>query len=388
MSEISKNHKNKLSDSGKIEFSESRNASSSDRQNVFESQKTEVTKIEESAILEGQKIVITEKQKIKDSENQKPGIFKCSDNLRVGADLEKTGESKWPCPTPEQIKVLSTTELIGFRLAERMNKGRLKDLMTFFQRHIGSLWIKASTYNLINIFGLENFEKTDPNRPILLVANHRSYFDMYVVSAMLFRKTKRRFYLYFPVRARFFYDSPLGWFVNFIMGWFSMFPPFFRETKEAKKREFDKFSLRFLVHVCSESKPNIIGFHPEGKRNLSDDPYSFLPAQPGIGKVIMEAKPQTVPIFIAGLGNNLLKQIIGNWTGGEKIRIWFGDPIDFSIVHKSNSHKTDGHEIFGFKTSSLSKPNQLRAQKELADFLMEKIKELAEKDRLWMGKNQ
>jgi 1-acyl-sn-glycerol-3-phosphate acyltransferase len=263
-----------------------------------------------------------------------------------------------------------------------MNKGWLKDLMTFFQRYIGSLWIKICTYNLITIFGLENFEKTDPSRPILLVANHRSYFDMYVVSAMLFRKTNRQFYLYFPVRARFFYDSPLGWFVNFIMGWFSMFPPFFREAREAKKREFDKFSLRFLIHVCSESKPNIIGFHPEGKRNLSDDPYNFLPAQPGIGKVIMEAKPQVVPIFIAGLGNNLLKQIIGNWTGGEKIRIWFGEPLDFC---KTNTYETDDHEVSGFKSSSLSKPNRLRTQKELADFLMEKIKELAEKDRLWMS---
>ncbi|GIU81708.1 MAG: 1-acyl-sn-glycerol-3-phosphate acyltransferase [Acidobacteria bacterium] len=268
-------------------------------------------------------------------------------------------------PTPEEIEPLSKIELIGFRLAERMNKGWLKELMTFFQRHIGSLWIKICTYNLMNVFGLENFEKTDPNRPILLVANHRSFFDMYVVSAMLFRRTKRRFYLYFPVRARFFYESPLGWFVNFIMGWFSMFPPFFREAGESKKRQFDKFSLRFLVHVCSENKPNIIGFHPEGKRNLSDDPYSFLPAQTGVGKLIMEAKPQVVPIFIAGLGNNLPKQIIGNWTGGEKIRIWFGEPLDLS-------------EFF-------SKPNRLKTHKEIADFLMEKIKELAEKDKTWMS---
>jgi 1-acyl-sn-glycerol-3-phosphate acyltransferase len=270
-------------------------------------------------------------------------------------------------PTLEEIKVLSRTELIGFRIAERMNRGWLKDLMTFLQRYIGSLWIKICTYNLMNVFGLENFEKTDPNRPILLVANHRSFFDMYVVSAMLFRMTNRRFYLYFPVRARFFYDSPLGWFVNFIMGWFSMFPPFFREVGEAKKREFDKFSLRFLIRICSENKPNIVGFHPEGRRNLNSDAYSFLPAQPGVGKLIMESKPQVVPIFITGLGNNLLKQVIGNWTNGEKIRIWFGEPLDLS-------------EYF-------SKPNRLRTHKEIADFLMEKIKLLAEKDKLWIKEN-
>ncbi|MCS6873255.1 MAG: 1-acyl-sn-glycerol-3-phosphate acyltransferase [Pyrinomonadaceae bacterium] len=271
-----------------------------------------------------------------------------------------------PEPSNQELEALSKIERLGFFLAHRMNKGKWKDLMTFLQRHIGSLWIHLCTYNLMNIFGLENFEKTDPKRPILLVANHRSFFDMYVVSAMLFRKTRRRFYLYFPVRARFFYSSILGWFVNFIMGWFSMYPPFFREAREVQKRRFDKFSLRFLIHICSEDKPNIIGFHPEGKRNLNDNPYNFLPAQPGIGKVLLNAKPQVVPVFIVGLGNNLPKQILGNWFGGEKIRLWFGNPLDLSEFY--------------------AKPDKPRTHKEIADFLMKKIAELAEKDRLAFGK--
>jgi len=264
-------------------------------------------------------------------------------------------------PTPEEISVLSTSEKIGFRLTHRMNLGILKRLMTFFQRYIGSLWIIISTYNLMKVFGLENFEKTDPTRPVLLVANHRSFFDMYVVSTTIFRKTDRKFALYFPVRAKFFYDSPLGWMVNLIMGWFSMYPPFFREANEPAKREFDKFSLRRLVQICSENKPNVIGFHPEGKRNLNDNPYEFLPAQPGIGKVILSAHPQVVPVFIAGLGNDLPKQVLGNWRGGEKVRIWFGDPIDLSAFYE--------------------KRDSLRTHKEIADFLMLKIGELADQDK-------
>jgi 1-acyl-sn-glycerol-3-phosphate acyltransferase len=271
-------------------------------------------------------------------------------------------------PTRDEIARLSATERIGFRLAERMNRGVWKRLMTFLQRHIGSLWIQISTYNLMRVFGLENFEKTDAARPVLLVANHRSFFDMYVVSTVLFRRTKRRFQLYFPVRAKFFYDSPLGWFVNFVMGWFSMYPPFFREAGEVKKREFDKFSLRRLIQICSEEKPNIIGFHPEGKRNLNENPYEFLPAQPGIGKVIMAARPQVVPVFIAGLGNDLPKQILGNWRGGEKIRVRFGEPLDLSEFYE--------------------KPDRLRTHKEIADFLMSKIGELAEEDRKEFGRNR
>ncbi len=267
-------------------------------------------------------------------------------------------------PVSEEISVLSRKERIGFRLTHRMNLGLWKKLWSFCQRHIGSLWIKIATYNLMNVFGLENVEKTDVNRPLLLVANHRSFFDMYVVSSVMFRQTKHPMILYFPVRAKFFYDSFVGWFVNLVMGWWSMYPPFFREEKEVKKREFDKYSLRRLIQICSEGRGHVIGFHPEGKRNLNDDPYNFLPAQPGVGAVIMKAKPQVIPVFIAGLGNDLPKQILGNWRGGEKVRVWLGEPVDLSQFYE--------------------KGDRLRTHKEIGDFLMTKIGELGEKDKAFM----
>jgi 1-acyl-sn-glycerol-3-phosphate acyltransferase len=267
-------------------------------------------------------------------------------------------------PSEEEISVLSTMEKFGFRLTDRMNQGRWKRFWTFCQRHLGSLWIKIATYNLMNVFGLENVEKTDFNRPLLLVANHRSFFDMYVVSSVMFRQTKHPMILFFPVRAKFFYDNPIGWLVNLVMGWWSMYPPFFREAKEAKKREFDKFSMRRLTQICSEGPGHVIGFHPEGKRNLDDDAYSFLPAQPGVGAVIMKAQPQVIPVFIAGLGNDLPKQVLGNWTGGEKVRIWFGEKIELSRFYE--------------------KGDRLRTHKDIADFLMTKIGELGHKDKEFM----
>ncbi len=264
-------------------------------------------------------------------------------------------------PTAEELSVLNTTEKIGYKLTDRMNRGAWKQVWTFFQRHIGSLWIKICTYNLMNVFGIENVENSDIEKPLLLVANHRSFFDMYVVSSVIFRQTKRPITLFFPVRAKFFYTNPLGWLVNLIMGWWAMYPPFFREEKEVSKREFDKYSLRRLVQIASRGRAHVIGFHPEGKRNLNDDPYSLLPAQPGVGAVIIKAQPQVIPVFIAGLGNDLPKQILGNWTGGEKVRIWFGEAVDLSEFYQ----KTD----------------RLRTHKEIGDFLMSKIAELGEKDR-------
>ena len=191
-------------------------------------------------------------------------------------------------PATAELMVLDTTERLGFSLTHRMNLGAWKRVMTFCQRHIGSLWIYLATYNLMNVFGIENVENAEVDTPLVLVANHRSFFDMYTVSSVIFRRTRRPVTLYFPVRAKFFYDNPVGWFVNFVMGWFSMYPPFFREARDARKREFDKYSMRRLIQLCSEGHGHMIGFHPEGKRNLMSGPYDFLPAQPGIGKVIGE----------------------------------------------------------------------------------------------------
>ena len=264
-------------------------------------------------------------------------------------------------PTAEEFGALTTFERAGFQLVRRMNFGAWKRFWTFCQRYIGSLWIYIATYNLMNVYGIENVEDSDFSRPLVLVANHRSFFDMYTVSSVMFRRTTRPIKLFFPVRAKFFYDHVGGWFVNLVMGWWSMYPPFFREEGEGEKRRFDKFSVRELIRISSEGEGHIIGFHPEGKRNLNSDPYSFLPAQPGIGKVILNAEPQVVPVFIAGLGNDLSKQIMGNWRGGEKVRIWFGEPIDL--------------------TQFKGKRDSLRTHKEIADFLMEKIGELAAKDR-------
>lgn len=285
-----------------------------------------------------------------------------SENL----SLEKSNRSACSAivvsePDPSEFGALGVVERVGFSLAHRMNTGRWKRLMTFFQRHIGSLWIYLATYNLMTVYGLENFEAADHGRPVLLVANHRSFFDLYTVSSVLFRRTSRPIELYFPVRAKFFYDNPLGWFVNFVMGWFSMYPPFFREAREAKKREFDKYSMRRLIEICSAGRSTVVGFHPEGKRNLDGGTYDLLPAQPGVGTVIYAARPQVIPVFIAGLGNDLPRQILGNWFGGQKVRIWFGPEIDLSEFYAMDDRR--------------------RTHKDIGDHLMEKIAELAASDR-------
>jgi 1-acyl-sn-glycerol-3-phosphate acyltransferase len=261
-------------------------------------------------------------------------------------------------PTPEELAVLSSMERLAFRLVHRMNQGRWKRFWTWCQRRFGAGWIHLATYNLMRVYGLEHIERASHERPILLVANHRSFFDMYAVSTVLFRRTRWPKKLFFPVRGRFFYESPLGLLVNLLMGWWSMYPPIFADSE---KRLFDKYSVRRLAQLCQNGAGHLIGFHPEGTRNKSSDPYSYLRAQPGVGKLIREAAPQVIPVFIAGLGNNLARQVLGNWTKGEAIRIHFGPQLELSEY--------------------LGKKEHVRTYKEIADFVMSKIAELGDQDR-------
>jgi len=281
----------------------------------------------------------------------------------VTGDIEQAHHLSSLEPTGEELDVLSPFERFAFRFVRRMNRGQWKRFWTFCQRTLGAGWIHLSTYNIMNVYGLENIETASHDRPILIVANHRSFFDMYAVSTALFRGTRFRKQLFFPVRGRFFYQSPLGMFVNLVMGWFSMYPAFFAtgEKPIPEKRVFDRFSFKVLAELARAGAGNIIGFHPEGTRNKSNDPYSFLRAQPGVGKLIMDAQPQVIPVFIAGLCNSLPRQIARNWNREEVIRIHFGPQLDL--------------------TEELRKPDRLRTHKEIADLVMRKIGELGARDR-------
>ena len=201
----------------------------------------------------------------------------------------------------------------------------------------GAGWVHYCTRNLLNIHGLDRLPPLEELRGVILVANHRSFFDMYVINAILYKNgfTER---LLFPVRANFFYDRIAGFFVNAIMSFWSMYPPIFRD-KERLSLNHTAFSE--LAKAVSDGRS--AGIHPEGTRNQGDDPYTLLPAQNGIGRLIYQAPNATiVPVFINGLINDLPAQVSGNFTKkGRPIHVVFGAPIDFSdLASLPSSTKT------------------------------------------------
>lgn len=250
------------------------------------------------------------------------------------SSIEPVSAARFALQRPKLLalgeKRLSRIERAQIRwIRASFQPGWLDQTLRFFQRTIGQAWIHHCTKHLRHIHGLERLPPLDGPDSVIVVANHRSFFDLYVVTAALVRGgLKKR--IVFPVRSNFFYDTWLGWFVNGIMSFFAMYPPIFRDRRKAFLNPACLAELSWLLRRGGV----FAGLHPEGTRKRDDDPYTFLPAQPGVGKVIHDARVTVVPVFINGLLNDLPRQVAGNFTRkGPPIHVVFGHPIDFDDLY-------------------------------------------------------
>jgi 1-acyl-sn-glycerol-3-phosphate acyltransferase len=217
-------------------------------------------------------------------------------------------------------------------------RGLVDSTIRVLQHSIGSSWIHHCTKNLRHMHGLERLPPLELGQSYILVANHRSFFDLYVIFGDLVRRgLKHR--IVFPVRSGFFYDNPVGLFVNGVMSFFAMYPPLFRERK---KLILNPTSLDELAWLLRQGRM-FCGIHPEGTRKKDDDPYTFLPAQRGVGRIIQGARVPVIPVFINGLINDFPRQIEGNFDGsGRDILVVFGKPIDFGgMLDEAPGAKTE-----------------------------------------------
>lgn len=231
-------------------------------------------------------------------------------------------------PTDDQLALLRPIERACFEIADTVHRTpAIQSVVLPFQRRVGRAWVSASTGRLRHVSGAEHVRDLDPDRGVVFVSNHRSFFDFYVITSVLYDTAAWLERIYFPVRSTFFYDGPLGVFVNAAMSGWAMFPPVMRGEK---KRPFNRYTTDFVVDAL-QTRGNVVGYHPEGTRSKGDDPYELLPAQQGIGNILHRAKPIVVPVFTLGLINNFPKQILSNFDGsGAPITMVFGEAMDLS----------------------------------------------------------
>jgi 1-acyl-sn-glycerol-3-phosphate acyltransferase len=258
---------------------------------------------------------------------------------------------------------LSRMERFALKFGELANEDpRGKWLQTRFLRGVSYTWVRASLANRMLVEGLDDLIALRPDAGVMLVANHRSFFDQYaMLLACYMGPVPWARHLYFPVRSNFFYDQPLGVVVNGLVAAGAMYPPIYRQ---ADRRALNDDALDKMVELLR--KPGtVLGMHPEGTRGKGPDPYTFLPAQPGVGKVALIAQPIVIPAFIHGLGNNIVEDIKWNFgkdaRGAHAVVTVFGSPIDYRDL-----------------TAEKPRPT---LYKRAADRFMAEIKKLAEREK-------
>lgn len=227
---------------------------------------------------------------------------------------------------------LSRVERLALRFAEVSNLDpRGKWLQTRFLRGVSYAWVRGALANRMFAEGVDDLMALRPEAGVMLVSNHRSFFDQYAMLLACYMGPvhwARR--LFFPVRSNFFYDRPLGIVVNAAVAGGAMYPPIFRQ---AERRALNDDALARMVELLGRPG-NVLGMHPEGTRGKGPDPYQFLPAQPGVGKVALLGRPLVIPAFIHGLGNNIVQDI--RWNFGRDARrahaviTVFGPPVDYA----------------------------------------------------------
>lgn len=198
-------------------------------------------------------------------------------------------------------------------------------LIQWLQVNIGTRWITLATQNLHQVHHLDRVPSLKKSDSFILVCNHRSYFDLFLVTCELLKHGISQRIL-FPVRSEFFYNNLLGFAVNGAMSFFAMYPPIFRDRRRSSLNSVG------LDEVCELLKRGgyVLGLHPEGKRNTGNA-YEMLPARSGIGHLAHKTRLPVVPVFTNGVNpSSLSAQIKGNFKkSGRPIHTVFGEPIDF-----------------------------------------------------------
>ena len=225
---------------------------------------------------------------------------------------------------------LTWVERLAIGIGRRINRpGIIRSICVWWGKVFTCAVLKRVTGHRWVHIHAEPLHDVPSNRPILIVSNHRTFFDMYVGITALRYLSKYRIGApaVFPVRAPFFYDSILGIWINLLFSGGCMWPPVFRDDRKKELNAVTKEMMKELLQqdgVC-------FGYHPEGRRSKSSDPYTLDPPKRGVGELLQGAREDLViiPLFISGLSGNVKKE----WHYRKKtysksapIRFYWGEP--------------------------------------------------------------
>jgi 1-acyl-sn-glycerol-3-phosphate acyltransferase len=226
--------------------------------------------------------------------------------------------------------LLTLTERVTLKVMEAINRpGWIQRVMVLYGRHLCQRLVKAIYYRRLRVEGIELLRDVPPSAPLLVISNHRTFFDQFVIATALREETHHRLGVpcVFPVRAPFFYSNPIGALMCLMASGGCMYPPVFRDQRKGELNAAGVEVMRWLL-----TQPRVaLGIHPEGRRSKNPDPFTLDDPKRGVGVLIEGAGPElmVLPVFVEGLSNGFGGELLRAFQGrrARPIHITWGAPF-------------------------------------------------------------
>ncbi len=227
-----------------------------------------------------------------------------------------------PDDASNPFDALRPFERFAYRLGTQLNETHWgKRVSMLWAHHVAEPGLALTINSRIRLFGAENL----PKRSMLLPSNHRTWFDQFALLIALWDQFEEPPYVYCPVRSAFYYERPLGLFLNLAVSGNAMYPPVFRDDRGPA---LNRTIVDTCVRLLNWSPRTVVAMHPEGRRNPGDDPYSFLEPKSGIGRIALASRAPAVPSFVNGLPKSFKTVLRERVTPGvEPVRVFIGPPV-------------------------------------------------------------
>src|ERR1700730_18798706 len=113
-----------------------------------------------------------------------------------------------------------------------LNQGGGSGPAWIWQRGVIPALVGLLVARRMQVHGPERLDLVPPGAPRLLVATHRTFFDLFILGWFLIRHPRLTRRVNFPVRSNFFYERPLGLFLSAVFTRGSMVPPLLRFVED------------------------------------------------------------------------------------------------------------------------------------------------------------
>ena len=155
-------------------------------------------------------------------------------------------------------------------------------------------------FKIFNHFQIVGHENIPDSGAVILVGNHTSYWDPFIIGAAVNRKVN------FIAKAQLFKIPLLGP----LMSYFGAFP--------VKQGKGDRGAIEHSLEILKEGK--VLGIFIEGTRNTKN-PETMLKPLPGPAMLAIRSQATVIPVAIINARKIL-------WSF-KRLRIIFGKPIVF-----------------------------------------------------------